>query len=119
MEGVAKRYCLAISLIFFLLLVPTVHGAINSTEGAGGETVAAVRTAAAGGGHGHGYTSHRSHNPNNPENGGSGTPVVDPHNVAARGHHHRGAASRTAAGGDPLLATWMLLGATLFLWVLG
>ncbi|KAF0905429.1 hypothetical protein E2562_004405 [Oryza meyeriana var. granulata] len=114
----AKRSYLAISLILLLLLAPTVHGArhvaaVKGTE-VGGEMVTTVRTATAG--HGHG-TSHRSHNPNNPEDGGSGTPTVDPHNVATRGHHHRNTASRTVVG-DPRLATCMLLGATFLLLVL-
>uniref|UniRef100_A0A0D9WXC6 Uncharacterized protein n=1 Tax=Leersia perrieri TaxID=77586 RepID=A0A0D9WXC6_9ORYZ len=114
-----KKSCLAISLMVLLLLVPTVHGtrhvaSVNGT-GAGDDMVTEVRMAVAG--HGHGSTSHKSHNPNNPNDGNPGTPVVDPHNVATRGHHHRSTTSQTAVG-DSRIPIIMVLGAT-FLLVLG
>ncbi|KAL5198816.1 hypothetical protein ABZP36_002328 [Zizania latifolia] len=119
----AKKSCLPIILI---LLVPIVHGARHAPDvkGTGTDVAVAVRTSTAAG-HGHGYsTSHRSsRDPSgNPEDGGSGTPAVDHHNVAAQAehtHHHHGAASRRgAAVGYSRLATCTLLGAATFLLVL-
>ncbi|KAG8100173.1 hypothetical protein GUJ93_ZPchr0013g35124 [Zizania palustris] len=111
----ATKSCIAISLILLSLLAPIVHGArhVPGAKGTGsGEAVTSAD------GHGHGYSSHMSHNPNgNSNDGSSGTPAVDPHAVAARGgHHHRGAATRTAAAGySRLQATCTFLGAAFLL----
>ncbi|XP_062186524.1 uncharacterized protein LOC133890092 isoform X2 [Phragmites australis] len=98
-----RKPCLLISLLLFVLLVSTVHGAqladARDAAAGGDEERTTVRTGAAGH-EGHGYSSHSGgHNPNGgmPEQGGAG--VVDPRNLAVRSHHrHHGAASRRALG---------------------
>ncbi|KQK20225.1 uncharacterized protein LOC100827846 [Brachypodium distachyon] len=103
-------------LLIFFLLASTARGAkfIADAKGTGagaadssGVTVTMREGVAGGHAHG-GYSSHDTHNPNGmPDNG------VDPRNIAGRGTHRRGAASR-ACRLYPRLGAWMVVGAMSF-----